>query len=78
MKSSKELDPEPMTLKPGQYGPNCKSRTFKGATDADNKCEDDPDAMDGAPCSIQIFTSRMRDEECLRAAAMIDRCLNPK
>ncbi|KAH7140409.1 amidase signature domain-containing protein [Dactylonectria estremocensis] len=31
--------------------------------------------VDGAPCSIQIFTSRMRDEECLEVAAVVDACL---
>lgn len=29
----------------------------------------------GAPCSVQIFTSRMRDEECLRVARIVDGCL---
>ncbi|EXJ88869.1 hypothetical protein A1O3_01933 [Capronia epimyces CBS 606.96] len=36
----------------------------------------DPELQDGAPCSIQVFTSRMRDEECLRAARVVDGCLN--
>ncbi|KAF7555720.1 hypothetical protein G7Z17_g1952 [Cylindrodendrum hubeiense] len=31
--------------------------------------------VEGAPCSIQVFTSRMRDEECLAVAAVIDACL---
>ncbi|OAG38781.1 hypothetical protein AYO21_06976 [Fonsecaea monophora] len=35
----------------------------------------DPQMQDGAPCSIQIFTSRMRDEECISAARIIDKCL---
>ncbi|KAK8108352.1 fatty-acid amide hydrolase [Apiospora sp. TS-2023a] len=34
-----------------------------------------PDAVEGAPCSIQVFTSGMRDEECLAVAAVIDTCL---
>ncbi|KAH8901776.1 amidase [Thozetella sp. PMI_491] len=34
------------------------------------------EAIEGAPCSIQIFTSRMRDEECLAAAEIIDACLD--
>ncbi|VUC36747.1 unnamed protein product [Clonostachys rosea] len=33
-----------------------------------------PEAVAGAPCSIQVFTSRMRDEECLAAAEVIDNC----
>ncbi|EXJ73734.1 uncharacterized protein A1O5_03496 [Cladophialophora psammophila CBS 110553] len=35
----------------------------------------DPVAQHGAPCSIQVFTSRMRDEECVKVARLIDRCL---
>ncbi|KAI0440620.1 amidase signature domain-containing protein [Xylaria telfairii] len=34
-----------------------------------------PEAIEGAPCSIQIFTSRMRDEECLAVAGIVDKCL---
>ncbi|KAL4972618.1 amidase signature domain-containing protein [Aspergillus desertorum] len=33
----------------------------------------DPNAVDGAPCVIQVITPRFRDEECLRAARIIDR-----
>ncbi|KAL4994089.1 fatty-acid amide hydrolase [Aspergillus recurvatus] len=33
----------------------------------------DPNAVDGAPCAIQVITPRFRDEECLRAARIIDR-----
>ncbi|GES59592.1 general amidase-B [Aspergillus terreus] len=32
--------------------------------------------LEGAPCSIQVFTSTMRDEECLQMAKQIDQCLN--
>ncbi|KAI1735678.1 amidase [Xylaria scruposa] len=35
-----------------------------------------PDVLEGAPGSIQIFTSRMRDEECLAVAGIVDECLN--
>ncbi|KAF2153878.1 amidase [Myriangium duriaei CBS 260.36] len=38
----------------------------------------DPELLDGAPCSIQVFTSRMRDEECLAIAEVIDDCLHAK
>ena len=38
----------------------------------------DAQAVDGAPCAVQVFTKRMRDEECLQAAAVVDSCLNPK
>ena len=36
---------------------------------------DNPDNIDGAPCSIQVFTSTMRDEECLEIAKVVDECL---
>ncbi|KAF4189642.1 hypothetical protein CNMCM7927_007326 [Aspergillus lentulus] len=31
--------------------------------------------LEGAPCSIQVFTTTMRDEECLEMAKVIDKCL---
>ncbi|EXJ94757.1 hypothetical protein A1O1_03155 [Capronia coronata CBS 617.96] len=34
-----------------------------------------PEVLDGAPCSIQVFTSRLRDEECLKMARIVDGCL---
>lgn len=37
--------------------------------------EDEPDTVDGALTSIQVFTSQLRDEECLQAAGVIDKCL---
>ncbi|KAJ5637117.1 Amidase [Penicillium lividum] len=33
------------------------------------------DQLKGAPCSIQLFTTTMRDEECLQMAKQIDQCL---
>ncbi|KAJ3531288.1 hypothetical protein NM208_g8946 [Fusarium decemcellulare] len=33
----------------------------------------DPEVLDGAPCGIQVVTPTLRDEECLAAAAIIDR-----
>jgi hypothetical protein len=38
--------------------------------------KDDPEAMHNMPCSLQVFTSGMRDEECLQAATLIDQCVN--
>ncbi|ORY02840.1 amidase [Clohesyomyces aquaticus] len=35
----------------------------------------EPEIVAGAPTAIQVFTNRMRDEECLWAAGIIDRCL---
>ncbi|KAJ5947936.1 Amidase [Penicillium verhagenii] len=34
------------------------------------------DQLKGTPCSIQLFTTTMRDEECLQMAKQIDQCLN--
>ncbi|KAF9890168.1 hypothetical protein FE257_006329 [Aspergillus nanangensis] len=34
--------------------------------------------LEGAPCSVQVFTTTMRDEECLQMAKQIDQCLNGK
>ncbi|GFF34571.1 acetamidase [Aspergillus udagawae] len=34
--------------------------------------------LEGAPCSIQVFTTTMRDEECLEMARIIDKCLKSK
>ncbi|PYI10917.1 fatty-acid amide hydrolase [Aspergillus sclerotiicarbonarius CBS 121057] len=33
----------------------------------------DPDAVDGAPCAIQVIAPRFQDEKCLVAARIIDR-----
>ena len=77
MKASKKLDPEPMIVKADQAGPDCKCPLPDRMTAELMKLyEDDPEASDGAPCSIQVFTSRMRDEECLEIATMVDRCLH--
>jgi amidase len=34
---------------------------------------DDPEVLDGAPLGIQIVAPSLRDEDCLWAAAVIDR-----
>jgi amidase len=73
-KVSKELDPEPMKMKPGQRGPDCEFHSIFHCSYA-NVSIDDPELVDGMPCSIQVFTSRMRDEECLEIAGMVDKCL---
>jgi hypothetical protein len=63
---------------PGQVGPSCKSAYIAGfAKDLSNiRCKDEPELMHNAPTSIQVFTNRMRDEECLHVATIIDECLN--
>ncbi|KAL2787793.1 amidase signature domain-containing protein [Aspergillus keveii] len=33
----------------------------------------DPNAVDGAPCAIQVIAPRFQDEKCLWAAAIVDR-----
>ncbi|KAH7553089.1 hypothetical protein BM1_08062 [Bipolaris maydis] len=38
----------------------------------------EPEHMDNLPTSVQVFTNRMRDEECLKYAAIIDGILNPQ
>ncbi|CAN9201860.1 unnamed protein product [Alternaria alternata] len=35
----------------------------------------EPELVHGAPTSIQVFTNKMRDEECLRMATIVDECL---
>jgi amidase len=40
---------------------------------ASNILLDDPDAVDGAPCAIQVIAPRFQDEKCLWAAAIVDR-----
>lgn len=61
----------------GQYGPDCEYEGSLLCIDVDN-IADEPAATDGAPCSIQVFTSRMRDEECLEIARVVDACLHTK
>ncbi len=39
---------------------------------------DRPERIRGAPCSIQVFTSTMRDEECFEVAKLVDACVNGK
>lgn len=36
---------------------------------------DYPEILKGAPLSIQVFTPRMRDEECIGISKIVDRCL---
>ncbi|KAH9228315.1 hypothetical protein K456DRAFT_1847343 [Colletotrichum gloeosporioides 23] len=36
----------------------------------------DPSAVDGAPCGIQVVTLKLRDEECLAAATVVDKVVN--
>ncbi|KAI8178418.1 Acetamidase [Colletotrichum sp. SAR 10_75] len=36
----------------------------------------DPRAVDGTPCGIQVVTLKLKDEECLAAAAVVDKVVN--
>ncbi|UPK92687.1 hypothetical protein LCI18_003622 [Fusarium solani-melongenae] len=36
----------------------------------------DAELTEGAPCSVQVFTSSMRDEECIAVSSTIDKILN--
>ncbi|KAL3482856.1 amidase signature domain-containing protein [Aspergillus germanicus] len=40
--------------------------------------EYDYDLFKGAPCAIQLFTTTLRDEECLQIATEVDKVLNGK
>ncbi|KAI0168579.1 amidase signature domain-containing protein [Pestalotiopsis sp. NC0098] len=40
-----------------------------------NVFSDNAELLQGAPCSVQIFTSKFRDEECLSIAKIVDTCL---
>lgn len=40
-----------------------------------NVFSDNAELLQGAPCSVQIFTSKFRDEECLAIAKIVDTCL---
>jgi hypothetical protein len=39
-------------------------------------CPDD--LLKGAPCAVQLFTTTLRDEECLHIAKEVDGILNSK
>lgn len=65
-------------LKEHQVGPECESqglpRTLVRIHELIHRA-DNFDVLDGAPCSIQLFTLNMRDEECLQMAKQIDQDL---
>ncbi|KAE8418863.1 hypothetical protein BDV36DRAFT_294716 [Aspergillus pseudocaelatus] len=37
--------------------------------------EYEPDDIEGAPTSVQVFTRTMRDEQCLHFSRVVDECL---
>jgi hypothetical protein len=67
-------------MEPGNGTPACELIQDQAFLDPVHElieicCLDNPEVVEGAPCSIQIFTSRMRDEECLEVAEVVDACL---
>ncbi|KAJ5332305.1 hypothetical protein MYU51_007307 [Penicillium brevicompactum] len=61
----------------GEVGPEDANESFT-LTDTQLGAEYDFENLQGAPCSIQLFTPNMRDEECLQIAKQIDECLKSK
>lgn len=75
-KASKEVDSEPLIIEPWQAGPKCESNDHVLQEILTSHFSiDDPEIIDGAPCSIQVVTRSMRDEECLVAAGVVDAAL---
>jgi amidase len=75
-----ELDAkETLELKEGQVAPPCKNLTLNKLSKLG--CSNvvtvtgNYEQLKGAPCSIQVFTTTLRDEECLEMAKQIDQCL---
>ncbi|KAK2011931.1 amidase [Colletotrichum eremochloae] len=62
----------PAGIIPYGFASKDKDPQYQKAT-AQFDADYDPDALDGAPCAIQVVTPRFRDEECLQAMRIIDR-----
>lgn len=70
---------EAFELAPGQAGPPCEYLlNHKPIPLTDNSYLDNFAHLEGAPCSIQVFTTTMKDEECLEMAKIIDKSLGNK
>lgn len=73
--------PEKFETKANQNAPKCMFTSIlpKLAAEFANRHVnplDNPESLEGAPCSIQVFTQKMRDEECMEIAKIVDRCLH--
>lgn len=70
---------EKFELKDNQIAPACE---LLGILESESYHTDthvvDFKQLEGAPCSIQLFTTTLRDEECLQMAKQIDSCLRNK
>lgn len=78
-----ELDAkESFGLNDNQLGAECEYTATKTLSfiDSDRLTSflDNFEQLEGAPCSIQLFTTTMRDEECLHIAKQVDQCLKSK
>ncbi|KAL4860847.1 hypothetical protein BDV12DRAFT_208754 [Aspergillus spectabilis] len=71
------LDYPSVVIPFGEVGDADKGQQFKLG---DNQVapEYDYELLEGAPCAIQLFTTALRDEECLQIAKEVDACLNGK
>ncbi|KAF5011309.1 hypothetical protein FDECE_2559 [Fusarium decemcellulare] len=73
--SAKSVPGAEFQLQAGQAGPPC--RFYLNFRDESMlRLADDAALTEGAPCSIQVFTSSMRDEECIAISSIIDAVLN--
>lgn len=64
-------------LRNNQVGPECEySHPFLDGFGSTNFPVDDYDLLKGAPCAVQLFTTTLRDEECLQIAKTVNTCLN--
>lgn len=77
MKASKELDKD-FVRSDVEYVPPCKSSVPAlnrfGLAD---RLADDADAVEGAPCGIQVVGKPMRDEELMKVLKVIEDVLKP-
>jgi Asp-tRNA(Asn)/Glu-tRNA(Gln) amidotransferase A subunit family amidase len=39
---------------------------------------DVPEDVDGMPCSVQVACTKLRDEDCLAVAQVVDQILHPR
>lgn len=69
---------EKFELKDDQIGPACELLDIESENHHTDTHVVDFKQLEGAPCSIQLFTTTLRDEECLQMAKRIDSCLRNK
>lgn len=70
---------EVFEVRDNQIGPDCELLgILERSCRHTDTLTDDFKLLEGAPCSIQLFTTTLRDEECLEMAKQIDDCLKGK